>query len=104
MQLDPVELVINIALASCGGLVKRLLEIESRPPQNLSVFLSFVYYFTGSFISMFVGTVVYFLCKNYAVPQFLTIGITALAGYMGAPALDLLSGIVRKNLERRRRK
>ena len=101
MQLDPMELVISIALASCGGLVKRLLETESRPGQKVSI--SFAYYFTGSFISMFVGAVVYFLCKNYGLAQFLTVGITALAGYMGTPALDLLSAIVKQNLRRRQK-
>jgi uncharacterized protein involved in cysteine biosynthesis len=52
----------------------------------------------GSLVSTFVGIIVYILCKNFGVSQLLTAGLTALAGYMGAPTLDMLSDAVKKRL------
>ena len=95
MRVDLIEVLINVALASFGGLVKRLSEMEKLAGKKVT----FAYYFVGSLISMFVGVVVYLLCKNYGVSQFLTAGITALSGYMGAPVLDILSNIARKRLK-----
>ncbi|MCL2321913.1 MAG: phage holin family protein [Oscillospiraceae bacterium] len=96
MQIDYIELLINIALASFGGLVKRLSEID----KNIGMKITFWEYFTRSFISMFVGVVVYLLCKNFNVSQFLTASITALSGYAGIPVLELLSEIARKKIEK----
>jgi len=96
MKIDLVEILINIALASFGGIVKRLSEITKNP----EIKLRFVDYFINSFISMFVGIIVYFLCKNFNVSQFLTAGITALSGYMGTPVLDLLSDIAKKKIQK----
>ena|GEM_PF-2977914 len=95
MRIDLLEILINIALASFGGIVKRLSEMERLSGQKIT----FAYYFVGALISMFVGIVVYLLCKNYGVSQLLTAGITALSGYMGAPVLDILSNIARKRLK-----
>ncbi len=96
MEINPLEVMINLVLASFGGLVKRLSEMEKLPKGKVS----FMYYFTGSIISMFVGVVVYFLCKNFGVSQFLTAGITAIAGYMGTPALDLISDMAKKRFKK----
>ncbi len=95
MHINYIELLINIMLASFGGLVKRMSEFEKKPKQETS----FSYYIVGSFVSMFVGIVAYALCKNFDASQGLTAGLTALAGYMGSPALDMLSGIARKRIE-----
>jgi len=96
MQINPIEALINLVLASFGGLVKRLSDLEKTGRRKKTTFL---YYITGSGVSMFVGIVVYFLCKNFEVSQFLTAGITALSGYMGTPVLDLLSDLVKKRIK-----
>ncbi len=87
MQINTIEVLINMILASFGGLVRRMAEMEKNPKKKPPI----SYYIVGSAISMFVGVVVYILCKNFGVSQFLTAGITALAGYMGSPVLDMLS-------------
>lgn len=96
MQINYMEVLINIFLASLGGLVKRISTAEKTPGKKAT----FSYYMAGSFISMFVGIVVYFLCKNFNVSQFLTAGLTALSGYIGAPALDLLSDILKNRINK----
>lgn len=95
MQINYIEVMLNIILASLGGLVKRMSDIEKQSDKKVTL----SYYFIGSFISMFVGIVVYFICKNFEVSQFLTAGLTALSGYVGSPVLDLLSDFMKKGLE-----
>ena len=96
MQINYIEVLINIILASFGGLVKRIADREKSPDRKVS----FSYYVAGSLISTFVGIVVYMLCKNFDVPQFLTAGLTALAGFMGSPVLDLLYDLAKKRIEK----
>lgn len=96
MPINYIEVLINIILAWFGGLVKRIAELEKNPGRKASL----SYYIVGSFISTFVGIVVYFLCKNFSVSQFLTASLTALSGYMGAPVLDLLSEMAKKLIEK----
>ncbi len=94
MRINYIEVLINVILASFGGIVKRVTEVEKHPDKKPSV----SYYMAGSIISTFVGIVVYLLCKNFGVSQFLTAGLTALAGYMGTPVLDMLSEMAKKRL------
>jgi len=96
VEVNFVDVLINAALASLGGLVKRLSEMEKSAAHNVSP----GYYIVGAFMSMFVGIVVYFLCKNFDAPQFLTAGLTSIGGYMGVPLLDLLSEIAKKRVEK----
>lgn len=96
MQVDYIELLIDVALATLGGLVKRLSEIDKESGMKITV----SEYFTHSFISMFVGTVIYLLCKNFSISQFLTASITALSGYMGIPVIELLSDIAKKKIQK----
>lgn len=96
MKINFIEALINIALAAFGGLVRRLSEIEKNPGKKATR----RYYMVGSFISMFTGVVVYFICKNFNVSQFLTAGLTSLSGYIGSPVLDLLSDIAKKRIEK----
>ena len=96
MEINYIEVLFNIILASFGGLVKRIAEKEKDPAKKVSL----SYYMFGSLISMFVGIVVYILCKSFNLSQLLTAGLTALAGYMGSPLLDLLSGIAKKRIEK----
>jgi hypothetical protein len=41
---------------------------------------------------------VFLLCKNFELSELLTAGLTALAGYIGSPVLDMLSDVVKKKL------
>jgi hypothetical protein len=95
MQINYIELLINVILASFGGLVKRMVDHDKNPKAKTSA----SYYMVGSLISTFVGIVVYLICKNFNLSQFLTAGLTALAGYMGAPVLDLLSDLAKKQIK-----
>ncbi len=70
MHFNYIEVLINLILASFGGLVKRMAELEKNPERKPSL----SYYMVGSVISMFVGIVVYLLCKNFGVSQLLTAG------------------------------
>jgi hypothetical protein len=97
MQINYIELLINAILASFGGLVRRMSEIDRNPDKKASV----SYYMFGSFISMFVGLVVFLLCKNFNVTELLTAGLTALAGYIGSPVLDMLSDMAKKKIIKR---
>ena len=96
MQINLLEVLINIALATLGGLVRRLSELERKP----KIKVTFCDYFIHSFISMFVGIVIYFLCKNFNISLFLTASITALSGYMGTSVLELLSDIAKKRIQK----
>jgi hypothetical protein len=40
--------------------------------------------------------VVYFLCKEFKTGEYLTVALTGLAGYSGAPTLDVLTKIFTK--------
>ncbi len=62
MQINYIELLINAILASFGGLVKRMAEIDKSPDKKASV----SYYIFGSFISMFVGIVYMMLMGRMA--------------------------------------
>lgn len=95
MGFNYLEILINITLASFGGLVKRLTELEKNPTMKITL----ESYMARAFISMFVGIIVYFICKNFDVSQFLTAGLTALGGYMGTPLLDLFSEIAKKRVK-----
>jgi uncharacterized membrane protein len=97
MQINFIEVLINITLASFGGLVRRMSELEKKDPGKKG---SLSYYIVGSLVSMFVGVVVYILCKNFGASQFLTAGLTALSGYIGSPVLDLLSDIAKKKISK----
>lgn len=97
-KMNYIELILNTGLAALGGLVRRLAEMEDKKddPRRSSV----MYYLMGSVISMFVGVVVYFLCKHFGISQYLTAGLTSLGGYMGAPLLDLLSHLAVKKVKK----
>ncbi len=97
MEINYVEVLINIILASFGGLVKRIADLEKKSDKNVSL----SYYMAGSFIAMFVGIIVYLLCKNFGASPFLTAGLTALSGYMGSPVLDILSDFAKKRFDKK---
>jgi hypothetical protein len=81
-----LELVINIILSGTGGIVRKLIEQDNHPDLHVPTSR----YIISAFISLFVGIIVFLLCKNFQVSIYLTAGLTALSGYMGSPILDLL--------------
>ncbi len=95
MDINYIEALISIVLATFGGLVKRMTELEKTPDKRAPL----QYYLAGSLMSAFVGIVAYFICKYFDVQQLLVFGLTALAGYIGIPVLDLLSNIAKKKIE-----
>lgn len=95
-KFNLIELLANTVLASLGGLVRRLSEMEKSNDKKHN---TFSYYIVGAIISMFVGIVVYLLCKNFNVSAYLTAGLTSLGGYMGVPVLDLLSNVAVKKVK-----
>jgi hypothetical protein len=80
------ELLINIILSGTGGIIRKLIEQENN--EHLRIRTS--RYIISAIVSLFVGLIVFFLCKNFGVSPYLTAGLTALSGYMGSPLLDLL--------------
>ncbi len=94
LEINYIEALVSIVLATFGGLVKRMTELEKTPDKRAPL----QYYLAGSLMSAFVGIVVYFICKYFDVPQLLVFGLTALAGYMGVPVLDMLSNVAKKKI------
>ena len=94
-EFNFLELLANTALASLGGLVRRLSELEKSGKKKVTL----SYYIVGALISMFVGIVIFLLCKNFNVSMYLTAGLTSLGGYLGVPVLDLLSNIAVKKVK-----
>lgn len=95
-KFNLIELLANTVLASLGGLVRRLAEMEKCNDKRHN---TLSYYIIGAIISMFVGIVIYLLCKNFNVSVYLTAGLTSLGGYMGVPVLDLLSNVAVKKVK-----
>jgi len=88
--IDVYDLLIHGLFASLGGVVREMKEPEDgKEPKKLLEFVS------GAFIGIFTGLVVYFLCKQYGVGEYLTVALTGLAGYMGTPALDFITRLVK---------
>jgi hypothetical protein len=80
------ELLINVVLSGAGGIIRKLIEYEN----NTKIEIGTSRYIISAIISVFVGLIVFFMCKNFNVSIYLTAGLTALSGYMGSPLLDLL--------------
>jgi len=89
-----IELLINILLASFGGVVKKLVDYEKNPRRKIGIGL----YVSSAIMSLFVGIIVYFVCKNYNVPMFLTMALTAIAGFVGTPAIYMIMSLISKKL------
>jgi uncharacterized membrane protein len=89
-ELDWYDLIIHGLFASLGGVVRELKEPENdQIPKKLLEFVS------GGFIGIFCGLVIYFICRQYNVGEYLTVALTGLGGYLGTPALDFIAKIVK---------
>jgi len=85
---DIYTLTQHALFAVLGGLVRELTN-ESH---------HMVKFIAGGLIGMFTGLVAYFLLTEWAVGGRMTATLVGLAGYSGAPLLDLLSKILRRIL------
>jgi CDP-diglyceride synthetase len=86
-----MPIIINSILAFFGGCARAAGDIGKEK-------FSAAGFVTGSLIAAFCGVVTFFLCMNYAVNPWLTAALTALAGYVGTPVLDLFASVVKGRL------
>lgn len=82
-----LELLVSIMLASLGGIVRRLVESEKKHSKKK---YSLSYYMAGAVISMFVGGVIWLLCKSFNLTEYVTAMFAAIGGYGGSPVLEKL--------------
>ena len=87
-EIDWFELLICILFASFGGVVKKLVDMEKSGGKSKKAGIG--QYISSSVISLFAGMVIYFIAKHYALPIYLTMSLTSVTGFAGAPALYLV--------------
>jgi len=95
--LDLVEVLINLILASFGGIVSKLVEQEKYPEKKLSGYI----FFSSAVISLFVGIIFFAICKHFGWSPWITMATTAGSGFVGYPAAQSLLDVIitRVNLE-----
>ena len=89
-----LELLISIFLASFGGVVNRLAAQEKNPRKKIKAGA----YISSSIISLFVGIVVYSICKHYNMTQNLVMAFTAVSGFIGTPVIYMVFNFATKSL------
>jgi len=87
-EINVYDILLHGIFAAMGGLVR-----EIKSPDEGKNFTQFV---GGAMVGIFAGMVVYFLCKEFKTGEYLTVALTGLAGYSGAPTLDVLTKIFTK--------
>ena len=87
-EIDWFELLICILFASFGGVVKKLVDMEKSGGKSKKAGIG--QYISSSVISLFAGMVIYFIAKHYTLPIYLTMSLTSVTGFAGAPALYLV--------------
>lgn len=88
---DALKMFICGCFAMIGGIVR---EIKSDKE------MTWVRFLAGAFVGVFAGIVVFCLMRHYGSDDWITAAFTALAGYMGTPALDFVSRLVKAALTR----
>ena len=91
-EIKWLELILSIILASFGGIVKRLVEIENNPRKRLKPAM----YVISAIISLFVGIFTYAACQWRVAEFWPTIMITAGAGFFGTPVIYLIFSFATK--------
>lgn len=91
-QVNLLDLLIHGLIAFMGGVVKIITE-----GQEL-VMKSFTSFIAGGFVGVFAGVLTYFVCKHFEMDEHLTVVFTGLAGYMGAPLLELFAMIAKRTM------
>lgn len=94
-EINWLELLVCILLASFGGIVKRLSDMERDPEKEYTA----GHYISAAIMSTFVGIVVYLICRYFKIPESLTAGLTAMAGFLGTPVIYFLSEISVKRIK-----
>lgn len=87
IEINLFELLICIALASFGGIVKRIVDMEKHPKKKVKP----GQYVTSAITSLFVGIVMYSICKNYNIAPFMIISLVSVAGFLGAPIINIIA-------------
>ena len=87
-EIDWFELLICILFASFGGVVKKLVDMEKTGGKKKKI--SAGQYISSSVISLFSGMVIYFLAKHYSLPIYMTMSLTSVTGFVGAPVLYII--------------
>ena len=95
-NINWLELLINILLASFGGAVKKLVDQEKEKDTKKKYKIGA--YFTSAIISLFVGIVTYFLCKNFDASQYIIMAFTSIAGFIGTPVIYTIFNAVAKKM------
>ena len=93
IDINLIELMINLLLASFGGIVNKLVEKETHPELEIVTGT----YVASACISLFVGVVVYFGLIHLEWPVESILAITALAGFIGYPVLYFLWDVSKKS-------
>ena len=93
-NMNFLELLISVFLASFGGVVNRLAAQEKNPRKKIKTGA----YVSSSIISLFVGIVVYSICKHYNVTQNLIMALTAVSGFIGTPIIYMIFNFATKSL------
>jgi uncharacterized membrane protein HdeD (DUF308 family) len=89
-KINLTEIVIHGLMAFIGGIVKTITESQENVKKSFTTFAA------GGIIGIFAGMVTYFICKHFAIDEYLAVTFTGLAGYMGAPLLDLFSAVTKR--------
>ena len=84
------QIVINGLMAFVGGIVRELTIKDPAECVSLGRFIA------GGVIGVFSGLVTFFVCKHFGIGEYLSVALTGLAGYMGAPFLDMLGMITKR--------
>lgn len=87
-NVSTLELLMHAVFAALGGIVRELKNPDKK--QDLVRFIA------GAFIGIFVGLVVYFICKQYNTGEYITVAMTGLGGYVGTPMLDFIAWMMKK--------
>jgi NhaP-type Na+/H+ or K+/H+ antiporter len=88
-----MKIFICAVFAMLGGIVREL---------KSDVEMTWWRFSGGAVVGMFCGIVVFCIMRHYGFDDWLTAALTALSGYLGTPALDFISRIVKSVVSRER--
>ena len=85
------KIAIHGIIAVMGGIVHELVHGTG---------YSFVRFLAGSSIGAFTGMMTYAVCKHFEMGEWITIAAVGMAGFTGAPLLDIGSRVLKTFVER----
>lgn len=94
-EFGALTYLIVIGLSALGGLVKYLLDVQSRKVKQRYILELCVDIVT----SAFVGLLVFWACTANAVPELWTAVAVGVAAHMGTRALAIMGRVVRARIE-----